>query len=108
VSLATLIVAHRLLYRFFYQLRSNLQQPEAQVFRTKYPNASRLFLSPKAPSIAASLAGFALIIHPATDRRVTIAVYTFVKAAEFIYNRYEDEGWFQNRPWVCFSRPLLQ
>ncbi|KAF8250902.1 hypothetical protein K440DRAFT_653428 [Wilcoxina mikolae CBS 423.85] len=99
VSLSTLIVAHRLLYRFFYQLRSNLQLPEAQTFRTKYPKASQLFLSPNSPSIAASLAGFALAIHPATERRVTIAVYTLVKAAEFIYNRYEDEGWFQNRPW---------
>jgi hypothetical protein len=100
LSLSTLIVLHRLLYRFFYQLRSNLQLPEAKAFRQKYPKASQLFLSPKAPSITASLSAFALLIHPATDRRVTISVYTFVKALEFIYNYYEDEGWFQNRPWV--------
>lgn len=93
-------MAHRLLYRFFHQLRSNLQLPEAQPFRSKYPNASRLFLAPKAPPLAASLAGFALAIHPATDRRVTVAVYTFVKALEFVYNLYEDLGHFQNRPWV--------
>ncbi|KAA8896075.1 hypothetical protein FN846DRAFT_966534 [Sphaerosporella brunnea] len=98
-SLSTLIVFHRLLYRFFYQLRSNLQLPEAKEFRQKYPKASQLFLSPRAPPLTASLAGFALLLHPATDRRVTISVYTFVKALEFIYNRYEDEGWFQNRPW---------
>jgi hypothetical protein len=100
LSLSTLIVFHRLLYRFFYQLRSNLQLPEAKEFRQKYPKASQLFLSPKAPAVTASLSAFALLIHPATERRVTIAVYTFIKALEFIYNRYEDEGWFQNRPWV--------
>lgn len=101
LSLSTLIILHRLLYRFFYQLRSNLQLPEAKTFRQKYPKSSQVFLSPKAPSLAASMAGLALLIHPATDRRVTVSVYTFVKALEFIYNRYEDEGWFQNRPWAC-------
>jgi hypothetical protein len=101
LSLSTLIVAHRLLYRFFYQLRSNLQLPEALQFRTKYPNASKLFLSPKSPSLAASIAGFALLLHPATDRRVSIAVYALIKALEFLYNQYEDAGYFINRPWVC-------
>lgn len=101
LSLSTLIVAHRLLYRFFYQLRSNLQLLEALQFRTKYPNASKLFLSPKSPSLAASLAGFALLLHPATDRRVSIAVYALIKALEFLYNQYEDAGYFINRPWVC-------
>ena len=52
LSLATLILLHRLLYRFFYQLKSNLQLPEAKGFRQKYPKASQLFLSPKAPSFA--------------------------------------------------------
>ncbi|KAI5799741.1 hypothetical protein FPQ18DRAFT_100344 [Pyronema domesticum] len=107
LSLSTLIVAHRLLYRFFYQLRSNLQLLEALQFRTKYPNASKLFLSPKSPSLAASLAGFALLLHPATDRRVSIAVYALIKALEFLYNQYEDAGYFINRPWWFGSHLLF-
>lgn len=99
LSLSTIIILHRLLYRFFHQLRVNLQLPQAQAFRDKYPKASRVFISRKSPALAASLSGLALAIHPATERRVTIAVYTLVKALEFTYNRLEDEGWFPNRPW---------
>lgn len=100
LSLGVLIVSHRMLYRFFMKLRANLSLPQAKTFRVKYPRVAKLFLSPLSPSIAASLAGLALGIHPKGERRVTIAVYALVKALEFNYNRLEDEGWFQNQPWV--------
>ncbi|KAI5782685.1 hypothetical protein EDC01DRAFT_619240 [Geopyxis carbonaria] len=99
LSLAVLIVVHRVLYRFFHQLRANLSLPQAKTFRVKYPRASRLFLAPSAPALAASVSGLALAIHPKIERRVTIAAYALVKAMEFYYNRLEDKGYFQNRPW---------
>lgn len=101
LSLSTLVVFHRLLYRFLYQLRSNLLLPNAQArrFRQRHPKVSGVFTSPLSPSIGSSLAGLALLLHPASDRRVTIAVYAFVKALEYSYNKLEDDGWFPERPW---------
>ncbi|TGZ84484.1 hypothetical protein EX30DRAFT_325142 [Ascodesmis nigricans] len=99
LSLGVLIIIHRVLYRFLHQLRTNLMLPEAKDFRTKYPRAAKVFLSPYSPSITASLAGFALLLHPKTDLRQTIAVYTLVKAAEYWYNRFEDKGYFVDKPW---------
>lgn len=102
LSLSTLVVFHRLLYRFLYQLRSNLLLPNAQArrFRQRHPKVSGVFTSPLSPSIGSSLAGLALLLNPASDRRVTIAVYAFVKALEYSYNKLEDDGWFPERPWV--------
>lgn len=102
LSLSTLVVIHRLLYRFLYQLRSNLLLPNAQArrFKLRHPRISNVFTSALSPSIGSSLAGLALLLHPTSDRRVTIAVYTFVKALEYSYNKLEDDGWFPDRPWV--------
>lgn len=101
-----LIVAHRVLYRFFTKLRQNLSLPQAKAFRVKYPRAAKLFLSQLAPGIGASLAGLALAIHPKGDRRTTVAVYALMKALEYNYNRLEDEGYFANRPWVSSVRGM--
>lgn len=102
LSLSMLVVIHRLLYRFLSQLRSNLLLPNAQArrFRQRHPKVSNVFTSALSPSIGSSLAGLALLLHPASDQRVTVAVYTFVKALEYSYNKLEDDGWFPNRPWV--------
>ncbi|KAL0638641.1 hypothetical protein Q9L58_002367 [Maublancomyces gigas] len=101
LSLSALVVIHRLLYRFLSQLRSNLMLPNAQArrFRQRHPKISNVFTSTLSPSIGSSLAGLALLLHPASDQRVTIAVYTFVKALEYSYNKLEDDGWLPDRPW---------
>ncbi|KAG0138702.1 hypothetical protein HOY82DRAFT_544594 [Tuber indicum] len=99
LSLGTLVVAHRLLYRFFFRLRENLLLPQARTFRLRHPKVAKLFLSRLSPPIGSALAGLALLIHPSGNRRTTVSAWTFVKALEFCYNRLEDEGWFQNKPW---------
>lgn len=110
LSLSALVVIHRLLYRFLSQLRSNLMLPNAQArrFKQRHPKISNVFTSALSPSIGSSLAGLALLLHPASDQRITIAVYTFVKALEYSYNKLEDDGWLPDRPWVCsFQLPHL-
>jgi len=107
LSLSTLVVAHRLLYKFFFRLRENLLLPQARTFRLRHPKVARLFLSRLSPSIGSALAGLALLIYPAGDRRTTVSAWTFVKALEFCYNRLEDEGWFRNKPWVIPPRLFL-
>ncbi|PWW75362.1 hypothetical protein C7212DRAFT_297275, partial [Tuber magnatum] len=107
LSLSTLIVAHRLLYKFFFRLRENLLLPQARAFRLRHPRVAKLFLSSLSPSIGSALAGLALLIHPAGDRRATVSAWAFVKALEFCYNRLEDEGWFQNKPWWLSSWMLF-
>lgn len=105
LALAVLIVVHRVLYRFFHRLRTNLSLPQAKEFRQRYPRAAKVFLSPLCPSLMASLSGVALGIAPEGDMRVTAAVYTLVKAAEYWYNRLEELGWFQGRRWVSTLLP---
>ena len=107
LSLSTMVVAHRLLYKFFFRLRGNLLLPQARTFRLRHPKVARLFLSRLSPSIGSALAGLALLIYPAGDRRTTVSAWTFVKALEFCYNRLEDEGWFRNKPWVIPPRLFL-
>ena len=43
-----------------------------------------------------------LAVYPSDQLRVTIAIYTLSRAAEFAYNLAEDEGWIwgkTERPW---------
>ena len=98
VSLSAIFLLHRLLYRFFLRLRSNLRSRDASRFRHRNPRIARSLISKPAPAIGASLAGFALAIYPADQLRITIAVYAATRSLEFLYNALESDGWFIKRP----------
>ncbi|KAI9051271.1 hypothetical protein LZ554_005372 [Drepanopeziza brunnea f. sp. 'monogermtubi'] len=93
LSLSTILLLHRLLFRFFARLRLHLLTPEARPFRERNKRTSKTLTSSLAPAIGASLAGFALAINPAEQLRVTIAIYALCRAGEFGYRLAESEGW---------------
>ncbi|KAE8453631.1 hypothetical protein EG329_009142 [Mollisiaceae sp. DMI_Dod_QoI] len=102
ISLSSILLLHRLLFRFFTRLRAHLLTPEARPFRQRNKRTSKTLTSNLAPAIGASLAGFMLAVYPADQLRVTIAIYALSRAAEFAYNLAEEEGWIwakRERPW---------
>ncbi|RDW66411.1 hypothetical protein BP6252_10046 [Coleophoma cylindrospora] len=102
ISLSTILLLHRILFRFFTRLRAHLLTPDAQPFRQRNKRTTSTLTSELAPAIGASLAGFALAVVPKDQLRVTIAIYSLSRAAEFAYNYAEDEGliWRKSgRPW---------
>lgn len=107
LSLSLILLLHRLLFRFFSRLRTNLLTKEANPFRRRNPRVSRSLTSRLAPAIGASLAGFALGVYPADQFRITIAIYVAAQAAEFLYNTLENDGWFKDRPWWWGSWMLM-
>lgn len=107
LSLSLILLLHRLLFRFFSRLRTNLLTKEATPFRRRNPRISRSLTSRLAPAIGASLAGFALGVYPAGQLRITIAIYVAVKSAEFLYNTLENDGWFKDKPWWWGSWMLM-
>lgn len=110
LSLSSILLFHRLLFRFFTRLRAHLLAADARPFRQRNPKTSKTLTSNLAPAIGASLAGFMLGVYPSDQLRVTIAIYTLSRAAEFAYNLAEDEGWIWNkyeRPWWWGSWMLM-
>lgn len=102
LSLSTILLLHRILFRFFTRLRAHLLTDEARPFRLRNKKTSKTLTSNLAPAVGASLAGFMLAVYPSDQLRVTIAIYTLSRAAEFAYNLAEDEGWIwgkKERPW---------
>jgi len=102
LSLSSILLLHRILFRFFTRLRAYLLADEAKPFRRRNAKISRTLTSSLAPAIGASLAGFMLAVYPADQLRVTIAIYTLSRAAEFAYHHAEEEGWIwgkKERPW---------
>lgn len=102
LSLSTLLLLHRILFRFFTRLRAHLLTDEARPFRQRNKRTSQTLTSSLAPAIGASIAGFALAIYPKDQLRVSIAIYALGKAAEYGYGLAEDEGWIwgkDGRPW---------
>lgn len=99
LSLSLILLLHRLLFRFFSRLRSNLLKKDAAPFRRRNPRVAKSLTSRLAPAIGASLAGFALGIYPGDQLRLTIAIYVSTRSLEFAYNALDGDGWFQNRPW---------
>ncbi|KAL2063077.1 hypothetical protein VTL71DRAFT_6149 [Oculimacula yallundae] len=102
LSLSTILLLHRILFRFFTRLRAHLLAPEARPFRQRNKRTSKTLTSSLAPAVGASLAGFALAINPAEQLRVTISIYALTRAAEFAYNLAEEEGWLWSKgqkPW---------
>ncbi|KAL9630021.1 MAG: hypothetical protein Q9164_006617 [Protoblastenia rupestris] len=98
LSLSTILLLHRLLYRFLSRLRSNLLTKDAAPFRRRNPRTSRCLTSRLAPAIGASLAGFALGVYPADQLRITMAIYIATRSLEFLYNALNSDGWFKDKP----------
>ncbi|KAK3401793.1 hypothetical protein B0T20DRAFT_492711 [Sordaria brevicollis] len=92
VSLSTILLMYRLLFRFFTRLRAHLLDPTAAPFRTRNPKTTLTLTSPYAPAVGASLAGLALGVYPSQQLRVSIAVYALFRALEFGWNCAEDNG----------------
>lgn len=107
LSLSLILYLHRILFRFFTRLRSNLLSKDAASFRRRNPRIARSLTSRLAPAVGASLAGFALGVYPADQLRLTVAIYVSTRAAEFAYNALENEGWFRNKPWWWGSWMLM-
>jgi hypothetical protein len=92
LSLSTILLLYRILFRFFTRLRAHLLDPSAAPFRLRNPRTASTLTSPYAPAVGASLAGLALGVYPARQLRVTIALYTIFRALEFGWNCAEDNG----------------
>lgn len=105
LSLSTILLLHRILFRFFTRLRAHLLTPDARPFRQRNKRTSRTLTSSLAPAVGASLAGFALAINPAEQLRVTIAIYALSRAGEFVYNMAEEEGWIWGKGEKGWKRP---
>lgn len=93
LSLSTILLFHRLLFRFFTRLRVHLLTPDAHPFRKRNPKTSKTLTSRYAPAVGASLAGFMLGVYPGDQLRITIAIYVLSRAAEETYNLAEEQGW---------------
>ncbi|KAI0601184.1 hypothetical protein F4775DRAFT_589875 [Biscogniauxia sp. FL1348] len=92
LSLSTILLLYRLLFRFLTRLRAHLLDSSATPFRTRNPRTSSTLTSPYAPAIGASLAGLALGIYPSKQLRVSVTIALLFRALEFGWNLCEDEG----------------
>lgn len=107
LSLSTLLLFHRLLYRFFSRLRTNLRTDDARPFRDRNPKISKALTSRYAPAIGASLAGFLLSVYPQNQLRITAAIYAATRSLEFVYNVLDEKGWIKDKPWWFGSWLLM-
>jgi hypothetical protein len=98
---------HRILYRFFVRLRSNLRTDDAKPFRDRNPRVSKALTCRYAPAVGASFAGFALGICPGDRLRITIAIYTATRSLEFLYNVLDEKGLLEKKPWWFGSWLLM-
>ncbi|KAI1856069.1 hypothetical protein JX265_011966 [Neoarthrinium moseri] len=92
LSLSTILLLYRLLFRFLNRLRAQLLDPSAEPFRARNPRTTQTLTSPYAPAVGASLAGLALGVYPAQQVRVSVAIYAMFRALEFGWNLLEDDG----------------
>jgi hypothetical protein len=92
LSLSTILLLYRILFRFFTRLRAHLLDPSAAPFRLRNPRTASTLTSPYAPAIGASLAGLALGVYPNRPLRATIGLYALFRALEFGWNCAEDNG----------------
>ncbi|XDG06431.1 hypothetical protein ABKA04_006046 [Annulohypoxylon sp. FPYF3050] len=92
LSLSTILLMYRLLFRFLSRLRAHLLDQSAAPFRNRNPKTTQTLTSPYAPAVGASLAGLALGIYPSQQLRVTVAIAAIFRALEFGWNLCEDEG----------------
>ena len=101
ISLSTILLFHRLLFRFFRRLRVLLLEGSAEPWRERNPSLAKLLTSKYTPAIGSSLAGLCLGVSPADQLRITIAIYTFSRSLEFGYNALSESGyiWRDGKPW---------
>ncbi|GAB1316160.1 Transmembrane protein 135 N-terminal domain-containing protein [Madurella fahalii] len=92
LSLSTILLMYRILFRFFTRLRAHLLDPSAAPFRMRNPRTASTLTSPYAPAVGASLAGLALGVYPSKQLRVSVAIYMLFRALEFGWNCAEDNG----------------
>ncbi|KAI1446003.1 hypothetical protein F5Y02DRAFT_383800 [Annulohypoxylon stygium] len=92
LSLSTILLMYRLLFRFLSRLRAHLLDQSAAPFRNRNPKTTQALTSSYAPAVGASLAGLALGIYPSQQLRVTVAIAAIFRALEFGWNLCEDEG----------------
>ncbi|KAI1333508.1 hypothetical protein F5Y15DRAFT_404936 [Xylariaceae sp. FL0016] len=92
MSLSTILLMYRLLFRFLTRLRMHLLDASAEPFRVRNPRTSTTLTSPYAPAVGASLAGLALGIYPSAQLRVTVTIAVMFRALEWGWNLFEDEG----------------
>ncbi|KAG7286438.1 hypothetical protein NEMBOFW57_008748 [Staphylotrichum longicolle] len=92
LSLSTILLMYRILFRFFTRLRAHLLEPSSAPFRLRNPKTASTLTSPYAPAVGASLAGLALGVYPKKQLRVTVALYTVFRALEFGWNCAEENG----------------
>ncbi|KAH6842639.1 hypothetical protein B0I37DRAFT_448083 [Chaetomium sp. MPI-CAGE-AT-0009] len=92
LSLSTILLMYRILFRFFSRMRAHILDPSAAPFRLRNPKTASTLASPYAPAVGASLAGLALGVYPSRQLRVTVALYTIFRALEFGWNCAEDNG----------------
>lgn len=115
ISLSSILLLYRWLFRFLTRLRAHLLDPQVEPFRRRNPRTTAALTSPYSPAVGASLAGLALGIYPAKQLRVTIAIYAMFRALEYGWNFIETEGlvWGvrngrkRDRPW-WFGSWMLQ
>lgn len=115
MSLSSILLLYRWLFRFLTRLRLHLLDPQVEPFRIRNPRTTAALTSPYSPAVGASLAGLALGIYPAKQLRVTIAIYALFRALEYGWNFCEAEGlvWGarngrkRDRPW-WFGSWMLQ
>ena len=88
-------------------MRESLLSDQARPFRRRNPRVAKALTSRLAPAIGASLSGFFLGVYPSDQLRITITIYAFTRALEFLYNYFEAQGWFANRPWWFGSWMLM-
>ncbi|KAI5246087.1 hypothetical protein E4T43_02857 [Aureobasidium subglaciale] len=91
-SLSLILLFHRLLHRFFLRLRAALLEPSARPFRRRNPRISLGLTSKYTPAVGAALSGLFLGVCPASQLRISVAIYVFSRSIEFAYNAAEDQG----------------
>lgn len=92
LSLSSILLLYRLLFRFLTRLRAHLLDPSATPFRQRNPRTAATLTSPFAPAVGASLAGLMLGVYPSQQLRVSVAIYAMFRALEFGWNMCEEEG----------------
>lgn len=92
LSLSTILLLYRILFRFLNRLRFHLLEDSARPFRQRNPRTAAALASPLAPAVGAGLAGLALGVYPAQQMRITLAVMAMFRALEFGWNLCEGEG----------------
>ncbi|THY37925.1 hypothetical protein D6C98_10556 [Aureobasidium pullulans] len=96
-SLSLILLFHRLLHRFFLRLRASLLEPSARPFRRRNPRISLGLTSRYTPAVGAALSGLFLGVCPASQLRISVAIYAFSRSLEFAYNAAEDKGIWGNK-----------